>query len=38
LVHDFFPAAAVELGLFLLVAEPENHVPMCPSPVRIRVT
>jgi hypothetical protein len=24
-VYDFFPAAAVELGLFLLVAEPENH-------------
>ena len=25
-VHDFFPAVAVELGLFLLVAEPENLI------------
>jgi len=25
-VHDFFPVVAVELGLFLLVAEPENLI------------
>ena len=25
-VHDFFPAVAVELGLFLLVAQPENLI------------
>ena len=25
-VHSFFPVVAVELGLFLLVAEPENLI------------
>ena len=25
-VHDFFPVVAVEFGLFLLVAEPENLI------------